>query len=289
MTQTPSDERADFGHPNTGIVVYGGPQIRSVAAALEDFTAGIKRYGYWHNLAWNDIKTRYRRSLLGEFWMTVNLAIFVASVGAVYAILLNARLSDYLPGLTIGYALWLLFSALVIEGCQTFIMGSGTLHQQRVPLTALVLRNVDRAFIAFAHNFVVVAIVLAISGARPSLSTLLFIPGLVFWWLNGMWLSFVAGIVSARFRDIPQIVTNLVQILFLVSPILWSNDSVPRSLRLASQFNPVTHFLAIVRNPLLGVDVPSISWAIVCLVTAIGWIAAALVIRSYRTRVSLWV
>ena len=72
MTQTHSDERADFGHPSTGIVVYGGPQVRSVAAALEDFTAGIKHYGYWHNLAWNDIKTRYRRSLLGEFWMTVN-------------------------------------------------------------------------------------------------------------------------------------------------------------------------------------------------------------------------
>ncbi len=289
MTQTHSDKPAGFGHPSTGIVVYGGSQARSIANALEDFIAGIKRYGYWHNLAWNDIKTRYRRSFLGEFWMAINLAIFVASVGAVYAILLHARLSDYLPQLTIGYALWLLFSALTIEGCQTFIVGSGTLHQQRLPLTALVLRNVDRAFIAFAHNFVVVVIVLAISGARPSLSMLLFIPGLVFWWLNGMWLSFIVGMLSARFRDIPQIVTNFVQILFLISPVLWSNDSVPHSLRLASQFNPLTHFLAIVRNPLLGVDVPSISWSIVCLVTAVGWIAAGLVIRSYRTRVSLWV
>ena len=256
---------------------------------MEDFTAGIKRYGYWHNLAWNDIKTRYRRSFLGEFWMAINLAIFIASVGAVYAILLNARLSDYLPGLTIGYALWLLFSALMIEGCQTFIMGTHALHQQRVPLTALVLRNVDRAFIAFAHNFVVVVIILAICGEHLNFSTLLFIPGLVFWWLNGMWLSFVVGTVSARFRDIPQIVTNLVQILFLIFSIYGATIACRHYAWLASQFNPLTHFLAIVRNPLLGVDVPNISWGIVCVVTAVGWIAAALVIRSYRTRVSLWV
>jgi ABC-type polysaccharide/polyol phosphate export permease len=240
-------------------------------------------------LAWNDIKARYRRSWLGEFWMAINLAIFILSVGTVYGVLLNMRLSDYLPQLTIGYAFWLLFSSLTIEGCQTFILGAGILHQQRVPLTAFVLRNVDRAFITFAHNLVVVVVAIGIFGIRPNWTILLFIPALMLWWLNGMWLSFIAGIFSARFRDVPQIVANFVQILFLVSPVLWRDDSVPYSLRLISRFNPISHFLAIVRNPLLGSDVPIVSWVVVCAITLTGWIAAAFVIRSYRTRVSYWI
>ena len=271
------------------VIIYGGPQAKSIAAAIEDFTAGIQRYSYWHNLAWNDVKTRYRRSLLGEFWMTINLAVFIVSVGVVYGALLHMSLSDYLPQLTIGYALWLLFSSLTVDGCQTFIVGSGTLRQQRIPLTAFVLRNVDRAFIAFAHNFVIIVIVLALCRVRQNWNVLLFIPGLCFWWLNGMWLSLIAGMLSARFRDVPQIVANFVQILFLISPVLWSDNNVPSSLQLFSRFNPITHFLIVVRDPLLGLAVPPVSWAIVAAITTVGWIAAGLTVQSYRTRVPLWV
>ena len=167
--------------------------------------------------------------------------------------------------------------------------GTAVLHQQRVPLTAFALRNVDRAFITFAHNMAVVVIALLVFGPRPNWTILLFIPALAIWWLNGMWLSFIAGILSARFRDVPQIVANLVQILFLVSPVLWREDTVPRSLQLISRFNPLSHFLAIVRNPLLGTDVPMLSWCVVITITIAGWIAAAILCRSYRTRVSYWI
>jgi ABC-type polysaccharide/polyol phosphate export permease len=271
------------------IIVYGGSQIRSFAGAIQDFTDGIRRYNYWHSLAWNDIKTRYRRSSLGEFWMVINLAIFVLSVGTVYGALLNMRLSDYLPHLTTGYAFWLLFSSLTIDGCQTFIMGSSILHQQKIPLTAFVLRNVDRAFITFAHNLAVIVIVLVVFGVHQNWNAFLFIPALMFWWLNGMWLSMVAGILSVRFRDVPQIVANFVQILFLVSPVLWREDSVPNSLQLISRVNPLSHFLLIARNPLLGADIPIISWYVVGIITIAGWIVAAFLIRSYRTRVPYWV
>jgi ABC-type polysaccharide/polyol phosphate export permease len=287
MTQLPDCRRTK--REDDAVVIYGGQQVRSFAGALRDFTDGVSRYSYWHSLAWNDIKARYRRSWLGEFWMTANLAIFVLSVGAVYGVLLNIPLSEYLPQLTVGYTFWLLFSSLTIEGCQTFILGTSVLHQQRVPLTAFALRNVDRAFIAFAHNMAVVVIALGVFGARPNWAVLLFFPALMIWWLNGMWLSFIAGILSARFRDVPQIVANIVQILFLVSPVLWREDTAPRSLQFISRFNPLSHFLAIVRNPLLGADVPMLSWGVVIAITIAGWVAAAFLCRSFRTRVSYWV
>ncbi len=275
--------------PRLVTAIYGGPQTRGFSSAFADFSAGLRRYDYWHSLAWGDIRARYRRSWLGEFWMAANLAVFVTSVGAVYGAILHIPPSAYLPHLTVGYTFWLLFSTLTVDGSQTFIAAAGILHQQRMPLTVFVLRYVDRAFIAFAHNLVIVIVVLYIFGVHPGWTLFLVIPALVLWWLNGMWVTLVAGLVSARFRDVPQIVANFTQILFLVSPVLWRPENAPHSLRVLSEFNPVSHFLAVAGNPLLGKEVPPLSWAVVLAITAGGWIAAAFILRACRTRVPYWV
>jgi hypothetical protein len=54
------------------VSVYGGPQATTFAAALQDFVDGARRHQFWHDLAWNDVRARYRRSWLGEFWMAIN-------------------------------------------------------------------------------------------------------------------------------------------------------------------------------------------------------------------------
>ena len=104
---------------------------------------------------------------------------------------------------------------------------------------------------------------------------MLFIPGLVLWWLNGMWLSFIVGILSARFRDVPQIVANFVQILFLFLRYCGARTACRIRFGSFRDFNPLSHFLAIVRNPLLGSDVPMLSWVVVMVITITGWITAA--------------
>src|SRR5262249_61864052 len=81
-------------------------------------------------------------------------------------------------------------------------------------------------------------------------------PALTLWWLNAVWLTLSLGIVCARFRDVPPAIVNITQLVFLVSPVLWRPDDVPQSLQLVADVNPLSHFLAIVRNPLLGPAVP---------------------------------
>src|SRR4029077_20279586 len=97
MPQTRWDEESASKNRTDKIAVHGGPQARSLALALQDFVEGIRRYEFWHSLAWNDVKSPFRRSWLGEFWMVINLAIFVVAVGTIYSVLLNMPLADYLP------------------------------------------------------------------------------------------------------------------------------------------------------------------------------------------------
>jgi ABC-type polysaccharide/polyol phosphate export permease len=191
--------------------------------------------------------------------------------------------------LLVGYAFWLLFSTLVVEGCQSFIANGALLRQRRTPLSVIVLRNVDRAFITLAHNLVVVAIGLTLLQVYPTWRTVLLIPALGLWWLNAMWLTLALGIICARFRDVPPAILSIIQLLFLISPILWRPEDVPESLQTIAAFNPLSHFLTIVRDPLLGADVPTLAWFVSLGMTLVGWTFAIVLLRSHRASVVYWV
>jgi ABC-type polysaccharide/polyol phosphate export permease len=156
-------------------------------------------------------------------------------------------------------------------------------------LTVVVLRNVDRAFMTLAHNLVVVAVGLILLGVLPTWRLILLLPALVLWWLNGMWLTLAVGIICARFRDIPPAILSIIQLVFLISPVLWRPEDVPEKLQVIVAYNPLSHFLTIVRSPLLGSDVPMQSWMVTLGIMLVGWAIALVLLRSYRTRVVYWV
>lgn len=271
------------------VVVYGGRCARTFAAAFRDLFEGSSQYQYWHHSALNDLRARYRRTALGEFWIGINLGIFVLSIGLFYGTLLHLDTRAYLPYLLVGYAFWLLFSTLVVDGCHAFIANGSLLRQRRTPLTVIVLRTVDRAFMTLAHNLAVLAIGLTLLGVFPTVGLLWLVPSLAIWWLNAMWLVLTLGIICARFRDVPPTVLSIVQLVFLVSPILWRPEEVPENLRLIALLNPLTHYLSIVRDPLLGVGVALSAWVVTIGITLAGWTVALFLLRSYRAQVVYWV
>jgi len=271
------------------IVAYGGHHARTFRAAFRDLYERTRQYQYWHHSALNDLRARYRRTALGEFWIGINLTIFVLSIGFFYGALLHLDPHTYLPYLLVGYAFWLLFSTLAIEGGQAFIANGALLRQRRTPLSVIVLRTVDRAFMTLAHNLVVLAIGLTLLRVFPTSHLLLLLPALILWWLNAMWLTLTLGIVCARFRDVPPAILSIVQLIFLISPILWRPEDVPENLQAIAVLNPLSHFLTIVRDPLLGMDVPILAWIVTLGITLVGWTIAVVLLRSYRTQVVYWV
>ena len=195
--------------------------------ALADIVQGARARYLWGLLGWQDIRRRYRRSILGPFWLTISMGILVAALGALYGTLLNVEIAVYVPFLALGFVIWTLISAVITEGCTAFISAESIVKQTNLPLSVHVYRMVWRNFLILCHNaaiFVVVAVVFAI---WPGWTGLLALPGLVFLCLNAIWVGLLLGIVSARFRDVPPIVASVVRILFFVTPIIWMPELMP--------------------------------------------------------------
>jgi ABC-type polysaccharide/polyol phosphate export permease len=106
--------------------------------------------------------------------------------------------------------------------------------------------------------------------------------------INGLWVSLSLGILCTRFRDIPQIVASVLQITMFLTPVMWKADMVGRHTWIVD-WNPMNHFLELVRAPLYGVMPSSTTWLAVAAITVIGWAMTLMVFARYRTRIPYWV
>ena len=96
-------------------------------------TAAAERWPLIVHLGWQDIRQRYRRSTLGPSWLTISLAVQVATMGFVYGGLFRLDVSIYLPHLAAGITIWALMSSMITEGCNCFIASEAYLKQLALP------------------------------------------------------------------------------------------------------------------------------------------------------------
>jgi ABC-2 type transport system permease protein len=293
---------------------------KTFARAFADLREGFSSRGLWGHLGWQDIKQRYRRSVIGPFWITITQGVIALGLGLLYSQLFHIPVGTFLPYISTGFIIWGFISGCLTEGMDTFIANEGLIKQLPAPLSVYVLRTVWRQTMMLAHNLIVYAIVVAIfftnldhpysistgdcktgfTGiCHPGLGwySLSAIPGFLLLAINASWVTLLLGIISTRYRDIPQVINALIQLLFYLTPIVWPIDQLQAGGGRAAaswalpiiQFNPLFHFIQIVRAPLIGQAVSIYSWIAVLSITIVGWALALIAMRNYRARVSYWV
>ncbi|MQA08430.1 MAG: ABC transporter permease [Pseudonocardiaceae bacterium] len=286
---------------------------RSWARARADIREGIRRRELWSHLGWQDIKQKYRRSVLGPLWITIATGAMVMGLSIIYSQLFGQELEYFIPYLTAGFIIWQFILNCVTEGAETFIANEGVMKHLPAPLTVYVLRTIWRQCLMLAHNAIIYVIIIAIffwalnpqyymvENPTPedtlmpgiNVQVLLAVPAFFLLLVNATWVVLLLGIVSTRFRDIPQLINSLTQLAFYLTPIVWSPDLLGKTGKGLShfvvQFNPLYHFVNILRAPLIGQRVELLNWIVVIGFAVLGWTLALFVMRNYRARVSYWV
>jgi len=259
--------------------------------ARDDIVRGFRRWHIWGRLGWQEVKRRYRRTVLGPFWGAISIGAFVLVLGSIGSGLFNNSTADYLPFLAAGMVVWIMLSTMITEGCNLFIDGGHLYRQMRFDYSILAYALVWRTLIGFAHNFSVYVLCALI--AAPALLLAPTLPlaavGLALIAINGVWLALLLGIFCLRFRDVQQFVTSILQLALFATPVFWSPTVFHGDWRLIMvQLNPLYYFIEIVRAPLLG-TIPAGSiylWAVV--ITLAGWAMTYWVFRRFHARIAYW-
>lgn len=261
--------------------------MRFVANGAADVIGGFGSWRMWWMLSKNDVVRRYRRSRVGQLWLTLSMAVMILGLGIVYASLFNTPMASYLPHLGTGLVLWGLISQTINESCTSFTENENIIRQIALPRFTYLLRTLTRNLIVFAHNLVILPILFVALGSPLNWHTLLFVPGLLMVLANLAWIGYLLAILSARFRDIPQIVASIVQVAFFVSPVIFK----PSQLRVDHPIlilNPFASMLDVMREPLLG-NLPHLSsYGILLGLLIVGWTITLNFAGRYSHRVVYW-
>jgi len=256
--------------------------------ALKDVAEGFVGYRVWMTLAMLDIRQRYRRSVLGPFWITITMVVLIVGVGPLYGALFGISLDEFIPHVALGIISWGLISTLIVEGCSTFVASENMLRAVKLPYTTHIMRVLQRNLVVFAHNMLGFIPFMVYLGIEPHWRWLAAIPGVALILLAALPAVFVLSVLCTRFRDLQQIVASVVQLAFFVTPIFWKPELLKSRIYFA-EWNPFHWLIELVRAPIVGAIPPWTLYAKVAVLIVLLNLVAAPFFTRYRRRLAFWV
>jgi lipopolysaccharide transport system permease protein len=176
---------------------------------------------------------------------------------------------------------------MINDGAALFVATARYITQIKSPLTVFLLQVIWRNVIVAAHNAVIYVIVAVILLVVPG-------PGLLLWPLGFAliivclsWMVLISAVISARYRDVPLMIQNILNILFWFTPLMYFPEQLGRK-RFLVDYNPVAHMIAVVREPLLGGSPTLNDWLVVLAIAVFGWMGTFLFFARFRARVVYW-
>lgn len=267
----------------------GFPRTSNLRESIADLTGGAARSWIWTRLAYQDIKLRYRGSVLGPFWVTLSNLVMIVAIGVIYSTLFHVETTEFVPYVMLGIIVWQVISGIITEGCQTFTGAQDVIQQVKLPFSIQAFRVVYRNVLIFAHNAVIIPPAMLFFHMRPNWHYFEAIPGFFVLCFDGLWLSLFLGMASARFRDVPPIVQSFVQVLFFMTPIFWPMSSVSPAMKQILVYNPFFAAVDVVRAPLLGVSPEPSSWPLMLICTAVITLCGFGLFARLRPRIAYWI
>jgi len=255
---------------------------------IAEFRECVTRRDVWLLLSLYDIRARYKRTVIGPFWLTLGTAITVLGMGVVWSSIFGMNITEFLPYVAVGMVIWTYLSSVLNEGCAAFSSQAGIIHNVKMSYFVYIMTLIFRNLVILLHNCFVIVAVFVLCGQTINLEVLWIIPGLILMILHSFWVCMIMGIVAARYRDIASIVGSITVLIMLVTPIMWKIDMLKGNRQLIALVNPFAHMINIIRDPLLGSPPSLESYIILTGLLFVGFSIACDLYRRCANFVVYW-
>ncbi len=256
-------------------------------AGITDIVQSFRRTMLWVGPGWYDFILTYRRTLIGPFWETVLMVVWVGGISIVFGRVRGGADETYLAYVGVGVVLWFYMVSMISTGARLFTSRSVLLLSVNNPIYTYPLRHIVASLARFLMHVPVMAAVLVYSMPTVDPNLPMAALGLAAGLFASLWVAPLIGFLGARYHDFQYILTMAMRFLFFVTPVFWRADDLGDRALLANA-NPLAHFLEVVRAPLLGEPVWDASWTVVLATNAVG-LAVTLMVHAWcHRRVVFW-
>jgi ABC-type polysaccharide/polyol phosphate export permease len=214
---------------------------------------------FWMSLVKIDLRTRYRRSVIGLGWSLVRPIAMTVILCLVFKGLWNMPVAQFAPMLLAGLVLWDYISTATKSGCHCFFQGEQYIRQHPAPIAIYPLRT---ALGETVHFLLALSVVFGLAwflngfSNLPALLSLVPVVALLF--VFAWSLALIAGFANVYFQDTQHLTDVGFQILFYATPIIYRLEDFHDRPRLTAllRCNPLIPFFDLVREPIVHGSVP---------------------------------
>ena len=218
------------------------------------------------------------------------MGVQIATMGVVFGLIFKTNTTDYVPFLAVSIIIWGFISSTISESCLAFINAESIIKQLDIPFPVHVVRVLWKNALNLIHNLAILPIVFLIFWRGLDLNVLLVLPGLALLGINLAWIGLILAMLSARYRDMPPIISSLLTVTFYVTPIMWFPELLPGgTAHLLLGLNPFYHLLQIVRLPILGASPTVENWILSFVLAVLGSLTAAAIFKKHKSQIAYWV
>ncbi len=216
------------------------------------------------SLVARELKARYRGSVLGFFWSFINPLLLLLVYSFVFSkILINRGTTQpYQIFLFCGILPWTWFSSSVLESSNVLISGGNLIKKVLFPAEVLPIVTVLANMVHFLLGLPILFLFMAFYKVVPDLPGLAWFPvALLVQLIFTLGLALIVSSLTVHFRDIKDILGNLMTFWFFATPIIYDMtlfDDMPVGKTLIN-LNPFTH-LAITYQEILFYPGPVGHW-----------------------------
>jgi lipopolysaccharide transport system permease protein len=235
----------------------------------------------------NDLRSRYRRSLLGVGWSLLHPIAMTVVFCTVFSTLFQVEIRTYAPFVLTGLTFWNFVATTMNQGCQCFFQNESYIRQHPAPLGIYPLRTTLGAGFHFLLGFGVSLIFVWCVDGFGNLSALpALIPAMLLLFVFGWALAVCVGMLNVLFQDAQHLVEVVLQVFFYVTPIMYPAQLLrERHLAWFVHLNPLAVLLELLRKPVLEGELPApgtMALGVACALVAAA--VAALMLRWFERR-----
>jgi lipopolysaccharide transport system permease protein len=248
------------------------------------FTAALLAF----HVARSEILSRYARSVLGSFWVTLQQALYVATAGLLFHKVFNVSMADYLPFFAVSLLFWNFLSNTLLESMDALSANAPMVKDRGFSPDIFLFAAFGRNVLISAHALPVPAVLIATLSGCSLGNFLLALPGLASFLVATASVSYVLGLVAVRYRDFKRLIESVLQVAFLVTPILWKPSFVADQRIAIIYANPLVYLFDAWRQPLVEGTFSPVTLALSVAIALVCFLAAVLAHRQV-SKIAVWI
>ena len=245
--------------------------------------ANLIRYrGLIQSLVARELKARYRGSVLGFVWSFINPLLLLTIYSFVFSVVLpglhSKETEPYALFMFCGILPWTWFSSSLTEAAGSLISGGNLIKKVLFPAEVLPIVSVLANMVHFVLGLPILAVFLIYYQRLPDLDGLLWFPvAMLVQLVLSIALALIVSALAVHFRDIRDILSNVLTLWFFSTPIIYWIKEAPGLGKRVLDYNPMTH-LIVTYQEILFFDGPVGHWKWLLL---IGGVSVLLFLAGY--------